>query len=1068
MSVSRHVAGMLLAAVLPTAAAIEIDSNTFGGLEARAIGPATMSGRIAALDAVPSEPLTIFVGAASGGVWRSTDGGIGFEPVFDAHHQSIGAIAIDDEDPRTIWVGTGESWVRNSVSVGDGIYRSSDGGDSWTHLGLADSERIAAIAIAPSEEEGEASETLFVCATGHLWDDNEERGVYRTTDGGESWQRVLWVDARTGCSDLAIDPQDPSILYAGMWEYRRYPDYFESGGPGSGLFKSVDGGDSWSELTNGLPEGDKGRIAVAVAPSRPSTLYAVVEADETALYRSDDLGLSWREMNRSMNVVMRPFYFARLVVDPTDHEVVYKPGFTFGMSTDGGKSFTSPISSGGFNVAVHPDHHALWVHPERPRTLLLGTDGGMYTSHDRAGNWRHQKNLPISQFYHVSYDMQRPYNVMGGLQDNGTWIGPSRAPGGVANKDWKTIGFGDGFWALVDGTDPDFIYVEYQGGMLMRYRRSADELKQIRPLEQAGDPDYRFNWNTPIHVSRADPGTVYYGGQFLFATTDRGESWTRRSPDLTTDDPERQRQLTSGGLTIDNSTAENNATIYTISDEPGDGDVIWVGTDDGRLQVTTDGGEDWSDVFGNLPGVPAGTWVASVEASAHAAGRAYVVLDGHRTGDMATYLFRTDDHGKTWRSIAGAGEEPQIDGYGWVLREDPLNADLLYLGTEEGLWITIDGGAQWARFAGGLPRVAVHDIAIHPRDHDLIVGTHGRGIYIIDDLTPLRALTDEVLEADVRLLPTRPALMLGDGVADSFGSGDEFVGRNPGNAVDIVYWLKKRHIFGDLRVEIWDGEEKLFELPGGKRKGLNRVQWPMRLAPPKIPAANALVPAFTGPRVPEGTYTVKLIKGKQTLESTVSIEADPASPHDAASRAAQQKAALDAYAKLERLTYVVEAIADLAQQASDRRLAVGGETKLGKALGDFVDAGETFRSSIVATSEAGMLSGEERLREKLGALYGAIVGYDGRPSDTQLARLEVLGGRLADAEARWQEWSGTIGKLNSQLERKEQPVLAPLTRDAWKARAEAGGISSAAVTDALDARSAAKLTHRIGGRPLGW
>jgi len=660
--------------------AIEIDSSTFGGLEARSIGPATMSGRVAALDAIAEDPLTIYVGAASGGVWKSTDGGVTYKPVFDDHIQSIGAIKIDPSNTETVWVGTGEGWTRNSVSVGNGVYKTIDGGENWTHVGLADSERITRIVIDPSD-----SDTVFVCATGHLWGPNEERGVYRTRDSGETWEQVLGVDEDTGCSDISMDPQDGNILYAGMWQFRRYPDFFDSGGPGSGLYRSMDGGDTWEELTNGLPEGEKGRIAVTVAPSRPSVLYAVVESENTALYRSDNLGETWRQMNTSFAVQARPFYFAYLVVDPNDHQRVYKPGFSLGISTDGGKSFGS-MFSGGFFASVHSDHHALWINPNNSHELILGTDGGVYISNDKAAHWRFVASLPISQFYQVGHDMDYPYNVYGGLQDNGTWMGPSRKAGGINNSDWQLIGQGDGFYGVVDPLDSDYVYVESQGGNVVRYRRSTEEGKDVKPYPDEGAEELRFNWNAPIHASRSEKGTVYVGSQYVHQSHDRGETWERISPDLTTDDPARQRQMQSGGLSIDNSTAENNATIYSLIESPLNPDLIWVGTDDGYVQVTRDGGESWTNVTANIPDLPEGLWVSEIEASNHAEGTAYVIVDGHRSGDKGIYVYRTTDFGASWESLV----TESIEGYARVLREDLQNADLLFLGTEFGLYVSID------------------------------------------------------------------------------------------------------------------------------------------------------------------------------------------------------------------------------------------------------------------------------------------------------------------------------------------------------------------------------------------
>ncbi len=1013
----------LVASVAPLTAAV--DESTFGGLEARAIGPAVMSGRIAALDAVAEDPLTIYAGTASGGVWKSIDGGTSFKPVFDDHIQSIGAIAIDPNDKETVWVGTGETWTRNSTSVGDGLYKSTNGGDSWKRVGLEDSERIARIVVDPND-----SNVVYVCATGHLWNANEERGLYKTTDGGETWAAVLQVDADTGCSDVSMDPEDSSILYAGMWQFRRQPWTFKSGGPGSGLYKSSDGGDSWKELTNGLPAGEKGRIAVDVAPSRGRTIYAVVEAEETALYRSDDLGESFREVSTAFAVQVRPFYFAYVVVDPTDHERVYKPGLQLGSSVDGGSTFNVLAGS------THSDHHALWVNPHNANELILGTDGGVWMSSDRGVNWRLARSLPVSQFYEISYDMAEPYNVYGGLQDNGTWRGPSQSVGGIENKDWQNIGFGDGFHAFVDPTDPDSVYVEFQGGNILRHNMVTGETRDIRPLEREGDPQYRFSWNTPIHLSPSGSGRVYVGGQFLFRSDDRGESWSRISPDLTTNDPEKQRQRESGGLTIDNSTAENHTTIYTISESPLDGSIVWAGTDDGNLQVTRDGGESWTNTVRAIADLPANTWVAHVAAGRHEKGTAYAAFDGHRTGDMNTYLYRTDDFGASWTALAGEG----IEGHAHVIVEDPAVPHLLFAGTELGLFLSIDRGENWVRFTGNFPKVPVRDLAIHPRDHDLVIGTHGRGIYILDDITPLRHLTPEILDSDFAVLPTRAGELAIPSAAFGFSGDDEFVGRNPLPGASIVYYQKKRHLFGDLRIEVEspDGEQ-LATLPGGKRKGLNRVTWSTRQKAPKMPAATALVIqpfVFFGPRLPEGTYPARIVKGKETFEAPVTLVPDPRSAHNAADRKAQYEAAMAVYRDLGELTYLVEASVALRDAAVARGEGLAERDRLARALKGLTDDLETFRSGLVSTDAAGWLSGEELLREELGNLFGGINGYGGRPSQSQLDRKEFLHAKLTRAKDRFDALTGEAGlsEVNALLERKELEPLSVLSRDVWRAQ----------------------------------
>ncbi|MEM9593039.1 MAG: glycosyl hydrolase [Acidobacteriota bacterium] len=1039
-------ATMAVSSVLPLVAA-PFNSNTFGGLRARAIGPAVMSGRIAALDGVAADPMTLYVGAASGGVWKTVDGGNTFQPVFDDHTQSIGAIRIDPTDPETVWVGTGEPWVRNSVSYGDGVYKTTDGGDSWTHVGLPDSERIGAIRIHP-----ENGDVVYVCVTGHLFNANEERGVYKTTDGGETWERILYVDADTGCADLDIDPQDGDILYAAMWQFRRSAHFFTSGGPGSGLHRSMDGGKTWERLEEGLPEGDLGRIAVAVAPSRPNVLYATVEAKENALYRSDDLGKTWRWMNASTNIKMRPFYFSELVVDPTDHQRVYKPGFVLTVSVDGGKSFSS-MFGGGFNMPVHPDHHALWINPTNAKEMFLGTDGGLYVSYDGSNSWRHSKSLPISQFYQVGYDMEFPYNVYGGLQDNGTWTGPSQGPGGVTNADWKNIGFGDGFWAFPDPTDVDTVYVEFQGGRFMRVDRKTGAVQFIPPYAEGDQEELRFNWNSPIHMSPNHPGTVYYGSQHLHRSKDRGLSWETISPDLTTDDPAKQRQSESGGLTIDNSTAENHCTIYSISESPVDDQVIWVGTDDGNLQVTRDGGATWTLVSTNIEGMPAAHWVSTVHASPHDAASAFATFDGHWSGDKTTYIYVTRDHGATWTSLGA----DNLEGYAHNVVQDPENADLLYLGTEMGLWISLDAGAHWARFTENLPKVAIHAIQVHPREHDLILGTHGRGVYIIDDVTPLRHLTTDVLDANVALLPSRPAPMV---VANQLNFGfaaDGFVGENPPGAAAIVYYLKKRHLFGDLKVEVYgDDGELITTLPGGKRKGLNRVDWPMRFKPPKMPAATNLVPAFLGPRVPEGTYRVKLIKGKETLEGEVHLVADPREPFPEADRKLQQTTSLALYDSLAELTYLVDNLVHLRDAAQGRSEGLSRQADKRK-LDDFADRLDGLRRSLVSTSDSGMLSGDEKLRERLGNLYGDITGYDGRPTDAQVARKDQLMGALESARGKSSSITADLDGLNRLLEKRGAEPIEALDRSAWNQEQGLGGTGALLVSK----RDRLRLQHHL-------
>jgi len=1027
--------GLTLLAVMALSAAVTaqdvtIDSDTLSGLPIRSIGPAATGGRIADINAVrEGDRLTIYVGSASGGVWKSTDGGTTFKPIFDKQPSlSIGSIAIDSSNAKTIWVGTGESWVRNSVSVGTGVYRSRDGGESWEAVGLADSEHVSRMIVDPKD-----GNTVYACALGHLWNSNTERGVFKTTDGGKTWNKIFYRNDGTGCAELAMDPQDHSVLYAAMWDVRREPHNFRSGGPGSGLFKSTDAGATWRELRKGLPEGDLGRIGVAVAPSNRSRVYAVVEAkNHTALFRSDDAGDSWAEMNSSFNISGRPFYFARLEIDPKNADRIYKTGFFLTVSEDGGKSFSAAFSAHeGPGEALHGDLHSLWINPENPDQMLVGTDGGVYQSLDQASHWRFLSNLPVSQFYHVSFDMDDPYNVYGGLQDNGTWMAPSRATGGVANRHWRNMDFGDGFWAFSDPADPDYAYTEYQGGKIHRFRKSTGESREIRPLPRAGEPEFRFNWNAPIHMSPNHRGVVYLGGQFLFRSSDHGESWERISPDLTTNDPAKQHQEMSGGLTIDNSDAEKYETIYTIAESPKNGEVIWVGTDDGNVQVTRDSGKHWTNVVKNIPALPPNTWVSTIEAGHFDPAVAYATFDGHAAGDMKTYVYRTGDYGKTWKSLSTT----ELSGYAHVVREDLVNANLLFVGTEFGLFVSLDGGTHWAQFKGGLPNVAVRDIAIHPRESDLLLATHGRGIYILDDLTPIRALTPELLAKDIVMLPSRPSVLELPAGEQRFDGDAEFQGRSLPEAASIVYYQKKRHIFGDLKLDIFDDKGTLLtSIQGDKRRGLNRLEWPERAKPPKVPPAAGLVEnefLFYGPQVQEGTYTVKLTKGKETYNSEVKLIPDPRTKSTAADRAMQHKVVTQLYEMLAQLTYVVDATNDLRDQAR-QRVGAASDAKLKDQLNSFVTKLEDFRSTLVAVKEGGMITGEHKLRENMGELYGGVNGYSGRPTQSQIESTGLMQKKLDDASKQFQSIIGSsVAPLNTALQEQKLEPLKTMTREEW-------------------------------------
>ncbi|MCU1284760.1 MAG: sialidase [Acidobacteriales bacterium] len=961
------------------------DSDTFSGLEARNLGPGVMSGRIAAVDAVVEKGrLTIYVGSATGGVWKSMNGGNTFKPVFDKYTQSIGAVTIDPSIPKTIWVGTGESWTRNSVSVGTGIYKSTDAGENWEKMGLPDSERISRVLVDPDH-----SDTVYACATGHLWNANSERGVFKTTDGGKTWNKVLFVNDDTGCGMIAMDPQEPNVLYAGMWQFRRKAYTFSSGGPGSGLFKSTDGGTTWKKLSKGLPEGDIGRIGIAIPASRPSVVYAVVEAKKSALFRSEDLGETWKEMSSNQNMVWRPFYFANIFADPKDYNRVYKPGGGLSVSDDGGKTFS------GLAGNVHGDFHTLWINPANPDQMIVGDDGGLSVTEDRGSNWRFIGNLPVSQFYHVSYDMQQPYNVYGGLQDNSSWFGPSSKPGGVQNRSWTNVYGGDGFWVFEDTSDPDFIYAEAQGGYIGRVNRKTHEGRDIKPVPNAGEKKLRFNWNTPIHMSPNEKGTIYIGAQYLFRSRDHGDSWDRISPDLTTNDPEKQKQEESGGITVDNSAAEAHTTIYSISESPRNGQIIWVGTDDGNVQITRDGAKTWTNVVKNISGLPANAWVSTVEASRFDEGTAYATFDNHTVGDLKSYAYKTTDYGKSWQSLVA--DNAGVTGYAHVIKEDTVNKDLLFLGTEFGLFLSLDGGAHWAQFKGGnFPSVAVRDIAIHPRDSDLILATHGRGIWILDDITSLRALTPAVLAKDATFLSSKPAVQGISGSDNWVVADSDFNAREASDSAVITYYQKKRHIFGDLKLEIYDPTGKLVStIAGSKRRGINRVEWSMRMKSPRVPpAATAAFAASQGPRLLPGTYTVKMLKNKDVFTTELKLIPDPLAKHTKEDRVLQFDTAMKIYNMLGKMTYTVDSMIAARAQSNAMATKLPASDPLRRRLEAFSTSIDELRSKIVATKEGGAITGEERIREQMAELYGSVNGYEGRPTKSQMERAVSLGKEL--------------------------------------------------------------------------
>jgi photosystem II stability/assembly factor-like uncharacterized protein len=1009
-------------------AQVALDGGAISGLGARNIGSATMSGRIAAVAArMVGNKTLLYVGAASGGVWKSQDGGTTFKPVFDKQPvQSIGAIAIDPSNPETVWVGSGEAWTRNSVSIGDGIYKSTDGGETWTNVGLPQSERIVRIIVHPTQ-----SQIVYACVPGKLWSDSNDRGLYKTTDGGKTWTLALkGSNPSTGCSGVTMDPKNPDVLLAGMWDFRRKGWTFRSGGDGpdapsgSGMFRSTDGGKSWTPITTakGLPRTPWGRVEVVFAPSDNKIVYALIESKTSALFRSADGGASWEQRDASQFMVWRPFYFARLVVDPSNPNRLFKGGGALIVSEDGGRSFSG--SGGG----GHGDWHDVWIEPTNPKHVIAGDDGGLWLSYDGGNRWWKGNNLPISQFYHVSIDNKDPYQVYGGLQDNSSWVGDSSYPGGITNGRWENLYGGDGFWTIPDPTDPDAVYAESQGGNIGRINRKTLSSRDIQPRPLYKEK-LRFNWNTPIHASPTQKGTIYIGAQFLFRSRDRGDNWERVSPDLTTNDPEKQKQEQSGGVTVDNSSAEMHTSIYSISESPKNASVIWIGTDDGNLQLSRDGAKTWSNVVGNVPDLPKNSWVSWVEASRFDAGTAYATFDRHTFGDMTPWVYRTTDYGKTWTRIVGTDQG--VRGYAHTIKEDTVKKDLLFLGTELGLWISLDGGAKWSRFQGNhFPAVAVREVQVQPRDSDLVIATHGRGIWIVDDITPLRALSDEVLQKPTAILPIRAVQqrIAGNG---GWAEGDaSFSGDSASTGVAITYYLRSRHVYGPIKLEVLDAAGKLVDtLAPSKRRGINRIAWNMRVKPPSVPrAAQVAFNASQGPRVPPGNYTVRLTRGSEVAEVKLAIGLDRRASFTAADRKAQFDAVMKAHALFGDMTRLAGKI-DAARGAVAERLKglPDSDPLTGKlrALGDKLEAA---RKQIVATTEGGAITGEERIREHLDSLYGALNGWEGRPAKYQVDAIETLRRELGDVD---KTLAAIVGKdaraLDDELKQHKLPPLPALS-----------------------------------------
>ncbi|MCI0494158.1 hypothetical protein L0Z72_04055 [candidate division KSB1 bacterium] len=915
----------------------QFDPDLFSGMKARSIGPAGMSGRIGDIEAVVSNPNIIYVGAATGGVWKSVNGGITWKPIFDDQPaSSIGAVAVFQANPSIVWVGTGEGNPRNSVGVGNGIYKSIDGGDSWKYLGLEKTDKIHRVVLHPAN-----ADVAYLAALGTTWGENPERGVFKTRDGGKTWVKILFVDEKTGCADLVMDPSNPNKLFAAMWEHRRWPWFFKSGGPGSGLYVTYDAGENWKKNTSkeGLPEGELGRIGVAIARNNPDVVYALVEAKKSALCRSDDGGKNWKIVNQSPNVNPRPFYYADIRVDPQNENRVYSLHSSLAVSEDGGKSFERIRSR------IHSDHHALWIHPENGNFMIDGNDGGVAISYDRGQTWRFVDNLPLAQYYHINIDMEIPYNIYGGMQDNGSWRGPSDVweSGGIRNYHWQEVGFGDGFATLSDPNDSNIGYSMSQGGFLSRFNRITGEQKDIRP-PTPDSIELRFNWNAAIAIDPFDPNTVYYGSQFVHKSTDRGDTWQIISPDLTTNDLSKQKQAESGGLTYDVTNAENHCTILTIAPSPVQPSVIWIGTDDGNIQVTRDGGRNWDNVIKNIPNLPANTWCPHIEASKFDAGTAYAVFDDHQRSNWTTYIYKTENYGRKWESLTRNNPTIQKDknspeqwGFVHVIEQDPVNKNLLYLGTEFGLFISFDDGKNWMKWKHGVPTVPVRALIVHPRDHDLVIGTHGRAAFILDDVRPLRAVSKGLFEKSVHMFEipsvyqheTRsaagyhfPADAIFSGESKSYGAmityhiipPEKDEGKSePENqdSVDQPFDETGKSKEKQVAIQILDSADQVIrKFDGPMKKGVNRAFWDLCREGFQLPSVTGRVRGFSppGPEILPGKYKVKIKMCDHEATQTVEVLPDPRVTVPMDERKQKYEALVQVGERIEIVTEAVEQI----------------------------------------------------------------------------------------------------------------------------------------------------------------
>ncbi len=1024
---------VIVALFCATVAFSQADSNptvtsATANLVWRNIGPANMGGRVADVEGVPGNPNIVYVGTGSGGVYKTTDGGVTWDSIFDRQSTiSVGDIALEPGNPNVVWVGTGESNVRNSVSFGDGVYKSTDGGKTWKHMGLKDTNTISKIVINPKNPD-----IVYVAAIGHAFGKNDERGVFMTTDGGKTWSKTLFLDNEHGVSDLDIDPNNPNILVAGVWRFERKAWTFVSGDEKGGVFRSIDGGRTWGKVTSGLPKAI-GRVGVAISPSNGDVVYAILEAKEGTIWRSDDKGATFRLVNRQQQLVGRGFYYTTIRVDPTNENHVFAVASPLFESLDGGQNFRR------ISPTTHIDFHALWIDPANPKRMWQGQDGGVAVTYDGV-SWEYVNNAPMGQFYQVFADNALPfYNLSGGLQDNGTWVGPSRnrEPAGIMNDDWRMISFGDGFFAIAHPDDPDLFLTESQGGSVVRTDMRNREQQSVVPYIGVGGASsngkFRFNWNAPLILSPHDKNTVYLAGNAVFKSADFGLTWTQISQDLTTNNPERLKDA-GGPIFPENTSAEYYCTVISLAESPVQANLLWAGSDDGNLQVTADGGKNWTNVVTNVPGVPAESSVSHVEPSRTNASTAYVTFDRHKFDDYKPYIFKTTDGGKSFTKISG---DLPSNAYVHVVTEDRRNPNLLYAGTELGLYASYDGGAKWIELNfKNLPRVAVHDILIHPRDNDIILATHGRSIYVFDDATAIQQLNRSVLDSPANLFDIRLAYRFSMRMS-RYGVGDKiYRGPNPPQGALITYYLKdKPDAKTQIKFEVLDSAGKrVTEIKGFPReKGLNRTTWGLtyegakqRRPPTPEQMEFGFVPR--GPQVLPGTYTVRMTFGETKIEKTVEVRMDPTIRVTPQQLAEQLDLAMKLRDLVSPINEGLRALDSYRLQAT--QIESVAKERLGSVPPDAAKALEAYKKRLtelirsMATDPDEGLRGAARFADQLNGLYFAVAGGNAGPTPIVRENYATLSKQVPAKIAEINKFIGDdTAELNKVLQKAGLPII---------------------------------------------